>query len=183
MEVALLPGGRRALLGSGELVDAEAGRIRRRALGGAVAGPVVGRSGSAVIGTTEAGVVEVPLPAGTPARTLVADGFEPSLSPDESLLAFVRRDDSSSELWVARRDGSSPRRIARADAAFWAWPVFTADGASLLFYDVERTGPADRDGGPLLASASPRERLSRSGPTCASSRAGGRPSWRTAASW
>ena len=141
MEVALLPGGRRALLGSGELVDAEAGRIRRRALGGTVEGPVVGRSGSAVIGTTEAGVVEVPLPAGTPARTLVADGFEPSLSPDESLLAFVRRDDSSSELWVARRDGSSPRRIARADAAFWAWPVFTADGASLLFYDVERTGP------------------------------------------
>ncbi len=141
MEVALLPGGRRALLGSGELVDAEAGRIRRRALGGAVEGPVVGRSGSAVIGTTEAGVVEVPLPAGTPARTLAAGAFEPSLSPDESLLAFVRRDDSSSELWVARRDGSSPRRVARADAAFWAWPVFTADGASLLFYDVERTGP------------------------------------------
>ncbi len=141
IEVALLPGGRRALLGSGELVDAEAGRVRRRALGGTVEGPVVGCSGSAVIGTTEAGVVEVPLPAGTPARTLVADGFEPSLSPDESLLAFVRRDDSSSELWVARRDGGSPRRIARADAAFWAWPVFTADGASLLFYDVERTGP------------------------------------------
>lgn len=141
MEVALLPGGRRALLGSGELLDAEAGRIRRRALGGAVEAPVVGRSGSAVIGTTEAGVVEVPLPAGTPARTLAADAFEPSLSPDESLLAFVRRDESWSELWVARRDGSSPRRIARADAAFWAWPVFTANGASLLFYDVERTGP------------------------------------------
>ena len=141
MEVALLPGGRRALLGSGELVDAEAGRIRRRALGGTVEGPVVGRSGTTVVGTTEAGVVEVPLPAGSPARTLAAGAFEPSLSPDEGLLAFVRRDDSSSELWVARRDGSSPRRIARADAAFWAWPVFTADGASLLFYDVERTGP------------------------------------------
>jgi hypothetical protein len=141
MEVALLPGGRRALLGSGELVDAEAGRIRRRALGGTVEGPVVGRSGSAVIGTTEAGVVEVPLPAGTPARTLAADAVEPSLSPDEGLLVFVRRDESSSELWVARRDGSSPRRIARTEAAFWAWPVFTADGASLLFYDVERTGP------------------------------------------
>jgi hypothetical protein len=141
MEVALLPGGRRALLGSGELVDAEAGRIRRRALGGTVEGPVVGRSGSVVIGTTEAGVVEVPLPAGTPARTLAAGAFEPSLSSDESLLAFVRRDEASSELWVARRDGSSPRRVARTDAAFWAWPVFTADGASLLFYDVERTGP------------------------------------------
>lgn len=140
VEVALLPGGRRALLGSGELLDAEAGRIRRRALGGTVEGPVVGRSGSTVIGTTEAGIVEVPLPAGTPARTLVADGYEPSLSPNESQVAFVRRDDSSSELWVARRDGGSPRRIARADAAFWAWPVFTTDGASLLFYDVERTG-------------------------------------------
>ena len=141
MEVALLPGGRRALLGSGELLDAEAGRIRRRALGGTVEGPVVGRSGSAVIGTTAAGVVEVPLPAGTPATTLAAGAVEPSLSADEGLLAVVRRADSSSELWVAQRDGSSPRRIARADAAFWAWPVFTANGASLLFYDVERTGP------------------------------------------
>ncbi len=141
MEVALLPGGRRALLGSGELVDAEAGRLRRHALGGTLEGLTVGRSGSAVIGTTEAGIVEVPLPAGTPARTLVVDGLEPCLSPDESLLAFVRRDGRSSELWVARRNGSAPRRVARADTAHWAWPVFSADGASLLFYDVERTGP------------------------------------------
>lgn len=141
MEVALLPGGRRALLGNGELLDTEAGRLRPRALGGSVGGLLVGRSGSAVIGTTGAGVVEVPFPAGTPARTLAADAFEPSLSPDERFLAFVRRDGGSSELWVARRDGSSPRRVARADTAFWAWPVFTADGASLLFYDVERTGP------------------------------------------
>ncbi|MBK9373797.1 MAG: serine/threonine-protein kinase [Holophagales bacterium] len=150
MEVTLLPGGRRALLGSGELLDADAGRLRRRALGGTLAGPVVGGSGSAVIGTTEEGIVEVPLPAGTPVRTLVADGLEPCLSPDESQLAFVRRDGSSSELWVARRDGHSPRRVARADTAFWAWPVFTADGASLLFYDVERTGP--RAGTGLLFS-------------------------------
>jgi serine/threonine protein kinase len=149
-EVTLLPGGRRALLGSGELLDAEAGRLRRRALGGTLAGPIVGGSGSAVIGTTEAGIVEVPLPAGTPVKTLVADGLEPCLSPDESLLAFVRRDGGASELWVARRDGSSPRRVARADTAFWAWPVFTADGASLLFYDVERTGP--RAGTGLLFS-------------------------------
>jgi hypothetical protein len=148
--VTLLPGGRRALLGSGELLDAEAGRLRRRALGGTLAGPIVGGSGSAVIGTTEAGIVEVPLPAGTPVKTLVADGLEPCLSPDESLLAFVRRDGGASELWVARRDGSSPRRVARADTAFWAWPVFTADGASLLFYDVERTGP--RAGTGLLFS-------------------------------
>ena len=150
MEVALLPGGRRVLLGSGELVDAESTRLRRLALGGAVEGPVVGRSGSAVIGTTEAGIVEVPLPAGTPARTLAADGVEPALSPDESLLAFVRRDVPSSELWVARRDGSSPRRVARSESAYWAWPVFTADGASLLFYDVERTG--SRAGAAVLFS-------------------------------
>jgi len=140
-EVALLPGGRRALLASGDLVDAETGTFRPRALGGALAGPVVGRSGSAVVGTTAAGVVEVPLPAGTPARTLVAGAFEPSLSPDESLLAFVRREGRSSELWVARRDGSAPRRVARAESARWSWPSFSADGESLVFYDVEESGP------------------------------------------
>jgi hypothetical protein len=140
-EVALLPGGTRALLGSGELVDSESGTIRRHALGGPVAGPLVGRSGRSVVGTTPAGVVEVPLPTGGPARTLAANAVEPALSPDESLIAFVRRDGRSSDLWVARRDGSAPRRVARADAAHWAWPVFTADGGSLVFFDVERSGP------------------------------------------
>ncbi len=140
-EVALLPGGRRVLLASGEVVDTEAGTLRPRALGGALAGPVVGRSGSAVVGTTESGVVEVPLPAGVPPRTLAAGAVEPALSPDESLLAFVRREERSSELWVARRDGNAPRRIARAESAHWAWPVFSSDGASLVFFDVARTGP------------------------------------------
>ena len=56
-----------------------------------LAGLVVGRSGSAVVGTTAAGVVEVPLPAGTPVRTLAAGATEPALSPDERSLAFVLR--------------------------------------------------------------------------------------------
>ena len=140
-EVALLPGGSRALLGSGDLVDVETGSVRPRALGGALGSPVVGRSGSTVVGTTEAGVVEVPFPAGAPASTLAAGGFEPALSRDESLLAYVRHDGGASELWVARRDGSAPRRVARSESAFWAWPAFSADGASLLFYGVERSGP------------------------------------------
>lgn len=140
-EAALLPGGKRVLLGTGELVDAAAGTLRRAALGGALAGPVVGRSGSAVVGATAVGIVEAPLPAGVPLRTLVAGATEPALSPDETLLAFARRDGPSSELWVARRDGSAPRRVARAESAAWTWPAFSADGASLLFYDVTRTGP------------------------------------------
>ena len=140
-EVALLPGGRRALLGSGELLDAETGTLRPRALGGALAGPLVGRSGTAVLGTTEAGVVEAPLPAGTPVRTLVEGAAEPALSPDESLLAWVRREGTASELWVGSRDGSAPRRVARGEAVHWAWPVFSGDGERLVFYDVERSGP------------------------------------------
>jgi hypothetical protein len=140
-EVALLPGGDRALLGSGDLVDSESGTVRLRALGGPLASPVVGRSGSAVIGTAGAGVVEVPLPAGAPVRTLVADAADPALSPDERLLAFVIRDEHWSELWLSHRDGGAKRRLARADASLWARPVFSADGASLLFYAVERTGP------------------------------------------
>ena len=140
-EVALLPGGRRALLGSGELIDVEAGTLRPHALGGALGAPTVGRSGSAVVGTTEAGVVEAPLPAGTPVRTLAPGAVEPALSPDERSLAFLRRDGSASELWVANRDGSGARRVARGDSAHWAWPAFSADGASLLFYDVSRSGP------------------------------------------
>jgi len=140
-EVALLPGGRRLLLGSGELLDSTAGTLRPRALGGSLAAPVVGRSGRAVVGTTADGVVEAPLPAGAPLRTLAAGAVEPSLSRDEALLAWVRREGRASELWVALRDGSASRRVARAETAFWAWPVFSADGSSLVFYDVERSGP------------------------------------------
>lgn len=141
MEVALLPGGRRALLADGELLDVETRTLRPRALGGPLSGPLVGRSGTAAVGTTDAGVVEVPLPDGAPARTLAAGATEPAISPDEALLAFVRRESGSSELWVARRDGSEPRRVARGASAHWAWPAFSADGASLLFYGVERSGP------------------------------------------
>jgi hypothetical protein len=140
-DVALLPGGSRVLLGSGELVDSEAGTLRPRALGGSLAGLVVGRSGSAAIGTTEAGVVEAPLPAGVPVRTLAAGAVEPAVSRDEAALAFVRRVDGGSELWVARRDGNAPRRVARAESAHWAWPAFTGDGAGLVFYSVDRGGP------------------------------------------
>ena len=102
----LLPGGRRALLGSGELIDSESGRVRPRALGGALAGPVVSRSGRWVLGTTDAGVVEVPLPAGTPVTTIVPAAAEPALSRDETQHAYVRREGHGSELWVAARAGS-----------------------------------------------------------------------------
>ena len=139
--MALLPGGRRALLGSGELIDVEAGTLRPHALGGSLAAPVVGRSGSVVVGTTAEGVVEVPLPAGTPVKTLAPGAVEPALSPDERSLAFVRRDGGASELWVAARDGGGARRVARGESAQWAWPTFSADGSSLLFHAVERSGP------------------------------------------
>jgi hypothetical protein len=140
-EVALLPSGRKALLGSGELLDTTTGALRPRALGGALTGLAVGRTGSSVAATSAAGVVEAPLPAGTPLRTLVAGASEPAFSRDETRLAYVRREGGTSELWVARRDASEARRVARAEATFWARPAFSADGESLLFYDVERSGP------------------------------------------
>lgn len=140
-EVALLPSGRKAILGNGELLDTTTGALRPRALGGALTGLVVGRTGSAVAATSASGIVEAPLPAGTPLRTLVPGASEPALSRDESSLAYVRREGGTSELWVARRDASEARRVARAEATFWAWPAFSADGESLLFYDVERSGP------------------------------------------
>jgi hypothetical protein len=40
-----------------------------------------------------------------------------------------------------RRDATEARRVARAEATYWAWPAFSADGESLFFYDVERAGP------------------------------------------
>lgn len=139
-EVALLPSGRKAILGSGELLDTKTGAIRPRALGGVLTGLAVGRTGSAVAATSPAGVVEAPLPAGTPLRTLVPGASEPAFSRDESRLAYVRREGGASELWIARRDATEARRVARAEATYWAWPAFSADGASLLFYDVERGG-------------------------------------------
>ncbi|MHB1046227.1 MAG: protein kinase domain-containing protein [Thermoanaerobaculia bacterium] len=140
-ELALLPSGRKALLGSGELLDTTTGALRPRALGGGLTGLAVGRSGAAVAASSAAGVVEAPLPAGTPLRTLVPGASEPAFSRDESRLAYVRREGGTSELWIARRDATEARRVARAEATFWAWPAFSADGESLLFFDVERGGP------------------------------------------
>jgi dipeptidyl aminopeptidase/acylaminoacyl peptidase len=57
----------------------------------------------------------------------------PRFSPDGSRIAWIRRDEQGSELWVMQADGSSQQPVAAATRFRW-----TRDGAALLF---SRGGP------------------------------------------
>ena len=183
MEVALLPGGRRALLGSGELVDAEAGRIRRRALGGTVEGPVVGRSGTRG-DRNDRGGRRGGAASGGDARQDARRGrpssrrSRPTRASWRSSAATIRRASSGWRGATEARPGASPGPTPRSGPGRSSRPTARA------FSSTTWSGPGRGPGrGSSSRSAWPRERLSRSGPTCASSRADVRPSWRTEASW
>jgi Tol biopolymer transport system component len=93
------------------------------------------------------GVWEVDATTGHAVRPLTSDGDEPSLSPDEKTLVFVRRSPFASEIWTAAGDGTAPRRLLAGAGSVWRFPVFSASGTALFFFEV-RQAP-----GPLAGSA------------------------------
>jgi Tol biopolymer transport system component len=77
----------------------------------------------------------VPLPAGSPRRlgTFIADARSRARwSPDGQTLVFGR----GSDLWVAKGDGSNPRRIATVQG-YPATPMFSPDGKRIRFTQVD----------------------------------------------
>lgn len=57
---------------------------------------------------------------------------DPAPSPDSRHLAFCRDEGAGMDLWVAKPDGSNPRRI-HAGAGLEAEPCWSPDGASICF--------------------------------------------------
>ncbi|HEV8269593.1 MAG TPA: protein kinase [Thermoanaerobaculia bacterium] len=84
----------------------------------------------------QAVVWDVEIDSGLSPKRLVDDAEEPALSPDDVHLAFVRRGEEGSELWIASRDGSSPRLLARGARSDWRYPSFLPDGKAVVFLDV-----------------------------------------------
>src|SRR5687768_111937 len=59
--------------------------------------------------------------------------FHSSLSPDGTMVAFVSSGDGGpSNIWLQHVDGSGLRQVTRDDAPD-TWPVWTADGQSIIF--------------------------------------------------
>lgn len=77
-----------------------------------------------------------PLDAGTPPRQITSvpnDALaHSSLSPDGRRVAFASIASGSSDVWIQNVDGSNLRQLTDDEAAD-AWPVWSADGESLVF--------------------------------------------------
>jgi hypothetical protein len=98
---------------------------------------------------TEPAVWQVPTDGATSPVLLVAEGEEPALSRDGTTLAFVRRSERGTALWLAARDGTAPRLLLELRRSL-RLPVFSRDGRSLLAWDVRTSGHGS--GGARLVS-------------------------------
>jgi Tol biopolymer transport system component/DNA-binding winged helix-turn-helix (wHTH) protein len=65
---------------------------------------------------------------GGSARKLADDGSDPAVSPDGSLIAFLRGSGTVKDLWLMQADGSNPHRLLEARGALIASPAWAPDG-------------------------------------------------------
>ena len=77
-------------------------------------------------------------------NTGVAVNYQPRLSPDGSLIAFISDRKGQNNLWVMNADGSNPRAIYTDPAAQAAQPAWSPDGQYLY---VQRPGSQGGPGG------------------------------------
>ncbi len=85
----------------------------------------------------EVNLWSVPLGRREPAVRLTSSTdeweFQPEVSPDGSLVAFVSTRSGSEEIWTVRRDGADPRQVTSFKGPRVATPRFSPDGRSLVF--------------------------------------------------
>ena len=105
--------------------------------------------GSHILATSVAGPAEqsalwqISTIGGSP-RQLSQQGREAAVSPDGSLIAFLKGAPKSQELWLMRADGEQPRRMAGEPGDLFRSPVWSLDGKQIAFLRaVYRPGTMD----------------------------------------
>jgi Tol biopolymer transport system component len=71
------------------------------------------------------------------------NGYDPSVAPDGSKIAFCSlRDDQYSQIYVANADGTGEKRITKITSGDSCGPVWSHDGKRIAFYSFALTHPS-----------------------------------------
>jgi Tol biopolymer transport system component len=82
-------------------------------------------------------------PDGTGIVDLHINGYDPSVSPDGTKIAFCSlRDDQYSQIYIANADGSGQKRITKITTGDSCGPVWSHDGKKIAFYSFALTHPS-----------------------------------------
>jgi TolB protein len=82
-------------------------------------------------------------PDGTGITDLHVNGFDPSVSPDGTKIAFCSlRDDQYSQIYVMNSDGSGQQRITKVSTGDACGPVWSRDGKKIAFYAFSLPHPS-----------------------------------------
>jgi dipeptidyl aminopeptidase/acylaminoacyl peptidase len=81
----------------------------------------------------------LPLAGGEATRVTSGMAFDsqPRFSPDGEWIAFLSDRDGAENLWIARADGSEPKKLSKDEQAEFASPNWSPDGDYVI---VSRTG-------------------------------------------
>jgi Tol biopolymer transport system component len=63
---------------------------------------------------------------------------QPQYSPDGNYIAFESNRSGDNEMWIANRDGSSPRQLTHMHSAISGYPRWSPDGKYLVFHSRPR---------------------------------------------
>ena len=82
-------------------------------------------------------------PDGSGIADLHINGYDPSVSPDGTKIAFCSlRDDQYSQIYVANADGSGEKRITKITTGDSCGPVWSHDGKKIAFYTFALPHPS-----------------------------------------
>jgi dipeptidyl aminopeptidase/acylaminoacyl peptidase len=82
-------------------------------------------------------------PDGSGITDLHVNGFDPSVSPDGTKIAFCSlRDDQYSQIYVMNSDGSEQKRLTKVTTGDACGPVWSHDGKKIAFYAFSLPHPS-----------------------------------------
>jgi TolB protein len=86
-------------------------------------------------------------PDGTGITDLHVNGFDPSVSPDGTKIAFCSlRDDQYSQIYVMNSNGSEQKRLTKVTTGDACGPVWSHDGKKIAFYAFALPNPSRNPG-------------------------------------